>query len=297
MAPSLKDRRRETMVTGMSNPYYSSGELLKAKNLRAGGMTLGFPAFALSKLSLEEARTAVDVGCGWGRFAVPLLERAAHLTQLVCIDVWPGMLATCRATIAQAGHEAEFVAADIDRLPLAGASADLVMANHMLYELDDVPTAVDELACVLSTDGQLLATTYSDALSPIQELHFATLAELGYPCPPPRPSSFSLDNGEALLRSRFEHVECHVLDEPTSITDAGAFLDLYLKTGGYDRAAHDENIPPEVRQVIPRTFLELTRRRLAQDVVITSVTRWTAFVGRGILRGLSPRRPGRAVTT
>jgi SAM-dependent methyltransferase len=285
------------MVPGMSNPYYSSGEPLKAKNLRAGGMTLEFPAFALSKLSLEEARMAVDVGCGWGRFAVPLLERAGHLEQLKCIDVWPGMLATCRATIAEAGHGAEFLAADIHHLPLADASADLVMANHMLYELDDVPAAGAELARVLSTDGQFLATTYSDGLSPVQELHFATLAELGYPQPPPRPSSFSLDNGEALLRSRFEHVDCHVLDEPTSITDADAFLDPYLKTGGYDRAARDDSMPPEVRQVIPETFFELTRRRLAQDELITSVTRWTAFVARGISRGLTAGGPGQAVTT
>ena len=265
----------------MANPYYASGHKLKTKNLLAGGVAVEVPKFALSRVRLDDIVTAVDAGCGWGRFAVPILEAAPRLERLVCCDVWPGMVDTCRATVMQAGLTASFVAADVRQLPLADASADLVMANHMLYELDDVSGAAAELSRVLHDGGQLLATTYSDAVRvPMTELHFATLAALGHPYPPPTPSSFSLENGRALLLDGFRDVECDVLEETRSIDDAGAFLSLYLQTGGYDWASRDDAIPSRVREQIPTTFLDLAGRWIDQEGAITAVTRWAAFVAR-----------------
>jgi ubiquinone/menaquinone biosynthesis C-methylase UbiE len=118
----------------MAKPYYASGQKLKTKNLLVGGAAVDIPAFALSKVRLDDVVTAVDAGCGWGRFAVPLRVAAPRLERLLCCDVWPGMVDTCRTTLSEAGLTAHFAAADVRRLPLADNAADLVMANHMLYE-------------------------------------------------------------------------------------------------------------------------------------------------------------------
>jgi len=71
----------------MANPYYASGHKLKTKNLLAGGVAVEVPKFALSRVRLDDVVTAVDAGCGWGRFAVPILEAAPRLERLVCCDV------------------------------------------------------------------------------------------------------------------------------------------------------------------------------------------------------------------
>jgi SAM-dependent methyltransferase len=269
----------------MAKPYYASGNKLKTKNLLAGGAALDVPAFALSKVLLDDVTTAVDAGCGWGRFAIPLLQAAPRLERFLCCDVWPGMVDTCRTSLREAGLTADFVAADVRQLPLGDDSADLVMANHMLCELDDVPAAISELARVVRLNGQLLATTYSDAVRvPMTELHFATLAEVGHPYPKPMPSSFSLENGRGLLLEAFEAVESDVLEETRSSDDADAMLALYLQTGGYDWASRDESIPPPAREQIPTVFLSLARRWIEQEGAITTVTRWATFAAR------SPRR-------
>jgi SAM-dependent methyltransferase len=265
----------------VAKPYYSTGNKLKAKNLLAGGAALGFPAFALSKVRLDDVATGVDAGCGWGRFAIPLLQAAPRLERLVCCDVWPGMVETCQMSLSEVGLTADFVAADVRRLPLVDDSADLVMANHMLYELDDVSAAIAEIARVVRKNGQLLATTYSDAVGvPMTELHFATLAELGHPYPGPTPSSFSLENGRELLLGAFRAVECDVLEETKSCDEAETMLALYVQTGGYDWASRDQGIPPSARAEIPTIFLDLARRWIEQRGAITTVTRWTAFIAR-----------------
>jgi len=271
----------------VANPYYSSGENLKQKNLLAGGAAVDVPAFALSKVSLGGVASALDAGCGWGRFAVPLLRSAPALEHLVAVDVWPGMLETCRTTVADAGLSARLAAADVRHLPFPNARFDLTMANHMLYELDElgVAAALSELARVTRPHGTLLATTYSDAVEiPMQDLHFETLARLGHPYPAPRASSFSLENGRSQLEGRFADVECHVLDETRSVGDADSLLDVYLRTGGYDWASRDQAIPADVRGRIPDVFRDLAGRRVRADGAITSLTRWTAFVARSPTR-------------
>jgi len=98
------------------NPYYRTGDSLKAKNLRAGGMTIGFPAHAIGLLDLDpnRTRTALDAGCGWGRFAVPLLQHAPHL-DLTVSDVWPGMVTTCTRTLEENDLRASALVADVTR--------------------------------------------------------------------------------------------------------------------------------------------------------------------------------------
>jgi hypothetical protein len=144
-----------------------------------------------------------------------------------------------------------------------------------------VPAAIAELARVLRPSGQLLATTYSDAVRvPMTELHFATLTELGYPYPPPTTSSFSLENGRGLLLDAFQTVESDVLAEAMSSDNADAMLALYLQTGGYDWASRDQAIPFPIREQIPAVFLNLARRWIEREGAISTVTRWTAFVAR-----------------
>jgi ubiquinone/menaquinone biosynthesis C-methylase UbiE len=109
----------------MAGHYYSSGEKLLTNNQLAGGAALAVAEFALGKLDLKVVARAVDAGCGWGRLAIPLLRRGPRLTDLICADVSPGMVRTCRSMLAGEGLRAAFVTADVDKLPLGGRFFDL----------------------------------------------------------------------------------------------------------------------------------------------------------------------------
>ena len=110
--------------------------MLKAKNEQAGGGAVDVPEFALARVPLDRVSTALDVGCGWGRFALPLARRSSiHLT---CMDVWVGMVESCWRTLADAGLGAGFLVGDARAIPApAGAP--------------NVPQGADPLATVAVT--------------------------------------------------------------------------------------------------------------------------------------------------
>lgn len=263
------------MQTGRFVPdtYYASGEALRAKHARLTGPAAEFPVWAVERLDLGSARLVVDAGCGWGRFALPALASQPDLA-LVAVDVWPGMVASCREAVG-ATPRASYVTGDVGALPLRTGSADAAMANHMLYELDDPDEAIAELARVLRPGGRLLATTYADEVRvPLVELHHAALAAAGLPSAPEPPSTFSLENGEGQLRRRFARVEVHVLDEPGELTPAGVdgLVATYRNTGRFG------SVPPDRRAEVLAAFAEHARAAVEREGTVCSTTRWTAFV-------------------
>ncbi|MEU8919065.1 class I SAM-dependent methyltransferase [Streptomyces nigrescens] len=101
---------------------------------------------------LEGTRgTVVDVGCGNGKF-IERLRRDRPEMRLLGLDVALGILAGVPRPVA---------VADAARLPLASTSVDGALALHMLYHVEDVPTAIKELARVVKPGGVVIASTNS----------------------------------------------------------------------------------------------------------------------------------------
>ena len=87
---------------------------------------------------------------------------------------------------------------DVQQLPFGDGEFDCAVAAWMLYHVPDVELALDELARVLRPGGRFVAVTNGlDHLGELREL-------LGLPSRPN--TTFSRENGAALLSSRFERV-------------------------------------------------------------------------------------------
>lgn len=95
------------------------------------------------------ARTALDVGCGEGRFSRML---AVHGMQVTGLDPVPAMVAAA-AERDPAGNYIEGFAED---LPFADGSFDLVVSYLTLIDIDDVDAGLGEMARVLAPGGTLL---------------------------------------------------------------------------------------------------------------------------------------------
>jgi SAM-dependent methyltransferase len=244
--------------------YYRDGRLLQAKNELAAA-SFDVAGWALDHLDLTGVHRALDAGCGWGRFAGPLLERAPRI-ELVCTDLEPGMAATCRSNVATAS----VTAADVERLPFASSSFDLVLANHMLYLFDDPRRAVAALARVVRRDGIVAATTYADREVPLLTFHRRALGVIGRSVNAEEPSSFSLANGAAVLGSAFEsvHVETFDVVEPV---DPVAMTAIYENTGAFAAVGTAELLD---------AFRLEVERAVTDDPDLATTTTWTMFVAR-----------------
>jgi SAM-dependent methyltransferase len=114
----------------------------------------GYPPAAAAELGAAivsrcgAAPLILELGVGTGRVAVPI-EAAGG--RVVGLDVASEMLAEARAK-----GLARLVRADAERLPLAAARFDAVLAVQVLHHLPDLPAALAEAARVLRPGGLLL---------------------------------------------------------------------------------------------------------------------------------------------
>lgn len=94
-------------------------------------------------------KTALDVGCGEGRFCRML---AQHGVETTGVDPTPSFIAH-----AQAKHaEGNYIEADGEKLPFDDGAFDLVVSYLSLIDIPDVAAAIAEMARVLKPGGALL---------------------------------------------------------------------------------------------------------------------------------------------
>lgn len=102
----------------------------------------------------SNAKAILDLGCGPGHWTVRLGSH--YRTLAIGLDLAAGMLAEAQHRHLDRGY---WLCADAARLPLAGASLDLVFSNLALQWCPDLAQAFSELHRVLAPGGMALINT------------------------------------------------------------------------------------------------------------------------------------------
>lgn len=135
----------------------------------------------LDCIRLKPARL-VDVGSGTGWGTRQLGERYPT-AEIIALDIAFGMLQVARGTSGWwkkllVGTRERFVCADVEALPLAANSAQMVWSNLTLQWCNDLPATFAELRRVLQTEGLLMFSTFGP--DTLQELRVAFHGVDGY---------------------------------------------------------------------------------------------------------------------
>ena len=160
---------------------------------------------------------ALDAACGTGRHAV-YLASLGHT--VIGVDSSPGMLARAREKVPQG----EFHEADLEELPLADDSVDLVVCAIALVHLADIKGPFREFARVLRPGGHLVVSDQrgliGDIITPVVfdgPEYGGAESELGYLPAYAHPTSeylaAALPLGFQVLRCEEPRVPSPVLDD------------------------------------------------------------------------------------
>ncbi len=101
-----------------------------------------------------EGKTALDVGCGEGRFTAVLAARAAHVTG---IDINQDSLDLAKAKAAGDGARVTWRNARAEDMPFDDSSLDVVVFSNSLHHIapEKMDTAIGEAGRVLKPGGVL----------------------------------------------------------------------------------------------------------------------------------------------
>lgn len=104
---------------------------------------------------LQPGERVADVGCGYGRIAIPLARRGVRVTGL---DLSANLLAAARASALQLGVQVDWVQASMCRIPLADGSFDAAIclwsAFYELLTWDEQLAALSEMHRILRPGGR-----------------------------------------------------------------------------------------------------------------------------------------------
>ena len=110
--------------------------------------------FSLGRLA--PAERVLDLGCGAGTDSLVAAQMVGAEGHVTGIDMTPEMLDKARAAAAELGAgNVEFVAGEVEQLPFADASFDVVISNGVIDLIPDKDAVFSEVFRVLGPGGRI----------------------------------------------------------------------------------------------------------------------------------------------
>lgn len=204
---------------------YADEELAAAPEGANLGLGCGNPQ---AIAALKPGETVLDLGSGAGFDCFLAAHRAGESGRVIGVDMTPEMVCRARANAERGGYRnVEFRLGEIESLPLADASVDVVISNCVVNLSPDKPRVFAEAWRVLKPGGRLaISDVVATAALPEHvlrdlDLHAGCVA-----------GAASIGEIEAMLRAAgFEQVRVAPKDESRTLIREwapGTALDSYV---------------------------------------------------------------------
>ncbi len=132
---------------------YTAEELAQVPDGADLGLGCGNPQ---AIASLTEGETVLDLGAGAGFDAFLAARAVGPQGRVIGVDMTAEMVAKARANAVKAGFDhVEFRLGEIEHLPVADASVDIIMSNCVINLSPDKQRVFDEAFRVLKPGGRL----------------------------------------------------------------------------------------------------------------------------------------------
>ncbi|MBG7609528.1 MAG: class I SAM-dependent methyltransferase [Anaerolineae bacterium] len=173
-----------------------------------------FPQWVLEHLNWQDIHTVLDIGCGAGIYIPYLQKFLFDEGVIISADLSLGMLRDVAKKSFANG--ANLLNARARHIPLPDSSCDVVLANHMLYHIPDIPTVIQEIRRVLRPGGSFVAATNAESsmLGFLDEFKKACQS-LGVSLPNLQAffrKNFTLESGGNYITPYLKQMEIHNLE-------------------------------------------------------------------------------------
>lgn len=192
----------------------------------------GWSNWLFSHYDIFPKARILELGCGTGDIWKSNLSRLDKSITLRLTDFSENMVSAVKAALG----EQEFISygvVNIEDIPYAAASYDIVIANMMLYHVPDLHKGLSEVRRVLSEDGCFYCATYGE--NGIMPFIAGLLREYGVTDATNK--NFTLQNGCEILKEHFAEVQRVDYADSLAVTDIDDMLDYIESLANMSQAA------------------------------------------------------------
>ena len=188
----------------------------------------GWFNWLFEKIDFSKVNRLLELGCGngklWQEDKIDLRNREIFLS-----DISEGMVEEVRNKL---GTDFNFIVADAEKIPFKDSYFDSIIANHVLFYLNDLNLGLKEIDRVLKSDGILYCSTYGkNHMKEITEIvqNFDSRISLSnhslY-------DIFGLENGESILKEYFFNIQRMDYKDSLEITESKPLIDYIMSCHG-----------------------------------------------------------------
>lgn len=188
----------------------------------------GWFNWLFNQIDFSRVNRLLELGCGngklWQENKIDLRNREIFLS-----DISEGMVEEVRNKM---GSDFNCIVADAEKIPFKDAYFDSIIANHVLFYLNDLNQGLKEISRVLKPNGVLYCSTYgSNHMKEITDIvqSFDSRVNLSnhslY-------DVFGLENGEDILKKYFTSVQRMDYQDSLEITESKPLIDYIMSCHG-----------------------------------------------------------------
>ena len=216
-------------ATAVKTQYASSANLSTRISIHAKYSTnkQGFGNWIAMHYPVSAGMSVLELGCGTGAAWLNQREIIDACSRITLTDFSEGMLAKTKDTLKQYST-IEYAVVDIQHIPYADQSFDMIIANMMLYHVPDIPRALSEVRRVLRKGGTFCCATYGE--NGIMEYLAGLFQEYGVT--EEANHTFTLQNGKKQLQAYFDAVERYDYEDSLEVTDVNDLADYIFSLTG-----------------------------------------------------------------
>lgn len=131
----------------------------------------GWFPWLYEQCGIQGGMKILEIGCGNAQLWTENGDRLPSDFSVTLSDISEGMIREIRRDKRLDGQRFTFEVVDCHHLPHREESFDLVIANHMLFYCEDIPTVLSEVKRVLKRGGRFICSTYGS-------MHMKEISEL-----------------------------------------------------------------------------------------------------------------------
>lgn len=188
----------------------------------------GWFNWLFEKIDFSKVNRLLELGCGngklWQENQIDLRNREIFLS-----DISEGMVEEVRNKL---GSDFNCIVVNVEKIPFKDAYFDTIIANHVLFYLNDLNQGLKEIDRVLKPNGVFYCSTYGkEHMKEINEIvqNFDSRINLSnhslY-------NIFGLENGEEILKHYFSNVERMDYQDSLEITESKPLIDYIMSCHG-----------------------------------------------------------------